>query len=56
MRGKDIVLPKEDSGEPEDKIIKIIHWAGGNVPKLNFHTFFQPEVVTRLQELTSDRK
>lgn len=56
MRGKDIVLPKEDSGESEDKIIKIIHWAGGGVPKLNFHTFFQPDVVKRLQELTSDKK
>jgi hypothetical protein len=55
MRGNDIVLPKE-SGEEEDKIISIIHWAGGNTQKMNFHTFFKPDVVKRLQELTYDKK
>jgi hypothetical protein len=56
MRGKDLVLPKEFAGSKEDKIIKIIHWAGGQIPKMNFHTYFKPDVVTRLKELTSDRK
>ena len=54
MRGKDIVLPKEEGICEEDKIIKCIHWAGGQIPKMNFHTFFKPEVVNRLMELTSD--
>lgn len=53
LKGKEIVLPKGDVFD-EDKIIKVIHWAGGQIPKMNFHTFFKPEVVTRLQELVSD--
>jgi len=54
IKDKELVLPKEDGICDEDKIIKVIHWAGGNVPKMNFHTYFKPEVVKRLIELTSD--
>ena len=56
MRGKDIVLPKEQGVCDEDKKIKAIHWAGGQIPKMNFHTYFNQEVVKRLEELTSDRQ
>jgi hypothetical protein len=54
LRGKDIVLPKEDGVCDADKTIKVIHWAGGPVPKMNFHTYFREDVVKRLQELISD--
>jgi len=58
MRGKEIILPKEFVGGDNavDKVISLIHWAGGQLPKMNFHTFFQPGVVKRLQELISDRR
>jgi len=55
MKGDDIVLPEETDNENikrEEKAIKIIHWAGGNVPKFNFRISFKPEVVKRLQYLT----
>jgi hypothetical protein len=55
LRGKDIVLPKEEGVCDEDKIIKLIHYAGGQTVKMNFHTFFKPEVVKHLEELISDR-
>lgn len=58
MRGNDIVLPKNKEWPTnEDKIIKVIHWAGGNDPdKMKFRLHFKPEVVRRLEWLTSQRK
>ncbi|MBU1092543.1 hypothetical protein KJ836_02660 [Patescibacteria group bacterium] len=55
MNGNQLVLPAE-TPDGEDKIIKIIHWAGGNIPKMNFETFFQPEVVKYLKDISSDKK
>lgn len=52
MRKDQLVLPKSAGVAQEDKIIKIIHWAGGNVPKMNFHVHFTPAVVKYLEGLT----
>jgi len=52
LRGDKIFLPKTERVCGEDKEIKIIHWAGGNVPKMNFHVHFKPKIVERLEWLT----
>lgn len=54
LKDKELILPKNDTfpGD-EDKVIKIIHWAGGNIPdKMKFDIYFQPEVAEYLKELT----
>jgi len=56
MRGDQLVLPKTEGVCNEDKIIKVIHWAGGQIPKMNFYPFFNDDVIKRLQDLTSDKK
>jgi len=59
MEGDNIVLPENLEQEHimrEKKYIKIIHWAGGNVPKLNYQISFKPEVVKRLNYLVGDTK
>lgn len=55
LRNKELVLPKTNGVCNEDKIIKVIHFAGGQIPKMNFHTFFSEEVIKRLEELTRDK-
>lgn len=52
MKGEEIVLPKTKGVCDGDKIIKIIHWAGGNVPKMNYRVYFNDEIVKRLDYLT----
>lgn len=56
MEGDKIILPKTKDVCGEDKEIKILHWAGGSVPKLNYHVYFQPEVCKRLDYLVSENK
>lgn len=53
VRDGQIILPKTEGVCKEDKIIKVIHYAGGNVKKMNFNVGFKPEIVTRLEELIS---
>jgi hypothetical protein len=53
MREKDLVLPKDSEWPDKDKVIRVLHWAGGNEPnKMHYQTKFQPEVVKRLDFLT----
>lgn len=54
LRGENIVLPKNDEWPTdEDKILKVVHFAGGNVPnKMNYRIRFKPKVVERLDWLT----
>ena len=58
MRGEDIVVPKgQDNFPTEDKIVKMIHWGGGNTGvKMNYRAFFQEPVIERLNYLTFDDK
>lgn len=58
MRGEDLVLPKNINGNPErDKILKILHWAGGNNGvKMNYRAYFSEPCITYLDWLTSDNK
>lgn len=51
--GDGLVL-KSDGEWPkdEDKKIVCIHWAGGNIQKMNYNLYFQPEVIERLKWLT----
>lgn len=53
-----IMLPKTDYNYPqEDTEIKVLHWAGGNLPnKLNYRLFFNEDIVERLNYLVSDEK
>ena len=55
LRGQELVLPPvtDDLGTYPDKekIIRAIHWAGGQVGKMNYRLHFQPEVCQRLDEL-----
>lgn len=55
LRGDDIVLPKADNYPVEDTVLKCIHWAaGGNEKKMNYKTYFSPEVCKRIDYLVSD--
>lgn len=57
LRGDKIFLSAEEGVCDEDKEIKAIHWAGGNVPnKMNIHAYFKPAVVERLVYLMGDEK
>lgn len=52
LRGKDLVLPKNDEWNKEDQTIVCIHWAGGNTPdKMKYKLHFKEEVCKRLDEL-----
>lgn len=51
-----IILPKTEGVCAEDKEIKIIHFAGGNVPKMNVWPYFQEPVAKRLTFLMEDNK
>lgn len=55
LRDDKIILPKEDGVCSEDKEIKVIHFAGGNVPKMNPWVYFQEPVAKRLVELMEDK-
>jgi lipopolysaccharide biosynthesis glycosyltransferase len=50
-----LVLPKQEDWNKENKTVKIIHWAGGNMPnKMNVHTAFKPEVAKWLTAITNE--
>ena len=56
LRGEELVLPPttDELGTYPDreKIIRAIHWAGGNqAGKMNYRLHFQPNVCKRLDEL-----
>ena len=51
LRKDELVLPPTDGWPEKEKIIKAIHWAGGNVGKMNYRLHFQPDVCKRLDEL-----
>lgn len=53
LRGKDLVLPKGEDYPDRDKIIRVLHFAGGEQAQ-KFHDLkirFKPEVVTYLEGL-----
>lgn len=56
LKDNEIILPKQDGVCDNDKSIRVIHWAGGQVQKMNFHTFFSEDIVKRLQYLISDEE
>lgn len=52
MDGDKLILPKNDEWNKNDRIIKVLHAAGGNNPnKWNLNIQFQPEVAKKLNEL-----
>lgn len=54
LDGKQLILRKNEEWPQEsDKYIKVLHWAGGNVDKMNYQIRFQPEVIKRLDEIVS---
>ena len=51
-KGRLILNPTEDGYPPVSKIIKVIHFAGGNDPsKGNYRIKFKPEVVKHIDKL-----
>jgi hypothetical protein len=55
LRDDKLILPKNKEWPiDDDKEIVCIHWAGGNVEKMNFKIRFNPKVVERLEWLTQD--
>lgn len=52
LRGDQLILPKGEQWPNKDKIIRVIHWAGGNTPdKMKIKLHFQPEVIKKLEAL-----
>lgn len=58
LKDDKLILPKAKDMYPEcDKEIKVMHWAGGNMPnKLNYRTTCTEEVIKYLDSLVKDRK
>ena len=58
MRGDEIICPKgQDGFPPDEKIIKMIHWGGGqNGVKMNYKAYFKEDVIARLDYLTHEKK
>lgn len=56
LRDEKIILPAEEGICDEDKEIKIIHFAGGNVPKMNVYAHFKEPVANKLVYLMSEAK
>lgn len=53
LKENQLILPKNEEWNKEDKIVKIIHWAGGNQPnKMNFNLQFKPDVAKWLTKIT----
>jgi lipopolysaccharide biosynthesis glycosyltransferase len=53
MRDGHIVIPKgKDLFPIQDKILRCIHFAGGNVKKMNYKIFFPEECSTYIDSLT----
>ena len=51
LRDNQLVLPKNSEYPQTDKIIKVIHWAGGNTVKMNFRAFFKEKEAEWLENL-----
>jgi len=65
LKGDDIIMPKKQVDEyikdkypfkEGDKTIKVIHWAGGQVPKMNYWVHFTKPVAERLDYLVKETK
>lgn len=56
LKGDELVLPKEKDVCDKDKTIKIIHWAGGQIPKMNYWVHFQKPVAEWLDKLVGEAK
>lgn len=54
LRDDKIIMPKTEGICGEDKEIKVIHWAGGPVPKMNYWVSFTKEVAERLDQLVHE--
>ena len=54
MKGDEIVLPKTENVCDKEKTIKVIHWAGGQVPKMNYWVSFPKKVAERLNYLVKE--
>lgn len=56
LKDKQLILPKGEQWPDRDKIIRAIHWAGGNSPdKMNYRITFQDDVIERLDELVAGK-
>jgi hypothetical protein len=56
MRGDEMILPKTEGVCDKDKTIKVIHWAGGQVPKMNYWVHFPKPVAERIDWLVKEQK
>jgi hypothetical protein len=58
MRDDKLILPRAEDGYPErDKILRILHWAGGDAAlKMNYRTYFSQPCIIYLDWLTADTK
>lgn len=56
LKGDEFILPKGDNGYPEeDKVLKVIHFAGGADKNTNYRLFFNEECIKRLDYLTNEK-
>ena len=56
IKGNKLVVPVDQTYNSQEKIVKVIHWAGGNVQKMSFDTRFHPIVSKYLKEITKWKK
>lgn len=65
LKDNKLIMPKEvvkeyiDAGynfSEEDKEIRLIHWAGGQVPKMNYFVHFKKEVAEYIDSLVKEAK
>lgn len=55
MKGEDMVVPRGNDNYPDhDMVLKVIHWAGGNMgEKMEYRKYFSEECIRRLDYLVT---
>jgi lipopolysaccharide biosynthesis glycosyltransferase len=58
IKDGEMVLPPDDTNYPQaDTTIKVIHWAGGNMPnKQNYKIYFNEECIEYIDKILNDGK
>lgn len=56
LQGDKLILPKNENGYPDKDIeIRCIHFAHGNVEKMNYKIYFEESVIKRLDYLVGEK-
>ena len=52
LKDGEVILPKNEEWNQEDKYVKVFHYAGGNINKGNYNLIFKEEVAKFIDQIT----